>query len=169
MSVSKTDNDACLPDVSIPKRQHAIGTNTSNTFRFIRRCWALWKQGKQSKMREAGHFQGEIGLHWEGDIWVNLWKGWRNLPYEYLGEEHSARGSCQDEGPTASLWLEYSSRGQCGWSGVSKGESRKMPGWRGDGGEWIRLGASQALWFITFVKQSLQGLGEEWPSSDEHF
>ena len=167
MSVSKTDNDACLPDASIPKRQHAMGTNTSNTFSLLE-VMGVVKTGK-AEQDEGGWTFSRRDWASEGDIWVNMWRGWRNLPCEYLGEEHSAGGSCQEEGPTAALWLEYSSRGQCGWSGVSKGESRKMSGWRGGGGERIRLGASQALWFITFMKQSLQGLGEEWPSSDEHF
>lgn len=166
MSVSKTDKDACLPNTSISNRQHAIGTNTSNAFSLLEGNGHCEDRESRARWGRLDIFKARLGFT---EKVTSEWTCERALPCEYLGKEHSGRGSCQDEGPTASLWLEYSSRGHCGWSGVSEGESRKMSGWRGDGGERIWFSVSQAPRFMTFIKQSLQHLWEEGHSSDEHF
>lgn len=72
MSVSKTDKDDCLPNASIPKRQDAIGINSSNACSLLEGNRHCEHRRKQSKMRRLDIFKSEVGLHWEGDIWVDM-------------------------------------------------------------------------------------------------
>lgn len=85
MSVSKTDKDACLPNASIPKRQDAIGINTSNTCSLLegnRHCEhrasrARW--GRLDIFKARLGFTEKVTSEWtweraEGICHVNIWQ-----------------------------------------------------------------------------------------------
>lgn len=85
MSVSKTDKDACLPNASIPKRQDAIGINTSNTCSLLegnRHCEhrasrARW--GRLDIFKARLGFTEKVTSEWtweraEGICRVNIWQ-----------------------------------------------------------------------------------------------